>query len=121
MNMRYDLEERTTAFAKKIIDFAYTIPITPVTKSIIDQLVRAGTSIGANYREANEGSSRKDFLNKIRISKKETNETLHWLGLVAHAVVEKHGQSMVLWAEAHEFLLIFGKIIRSTTEGMTNS
>jgi len=66
-DMQYDLEERTTRFSEKIIDFARSIPLDDITKPLIVQLIKSGTSIGANYREANEGSSKRDFKNKIFI------------------------------------------------------
>ena len=65
--MNYDLEERTTVFGEKIMHFAKSIPLNDIIKPIIVQMVKSGTSIGANYREANEGSSKKDFRNKIFI------------------------------------------------------
>ena len=109
--MKYDLEVRTTNFGEKIIDFVKTLPYNAITRPIIDQIVRSGTSIGANYREANEASSKKDFRNKIFISKKESNETGHWLRLIARAVPPKYETAKILWEEAHEYTLIFGKIL----------
>jgi len=73
-------------------------------------LLRAATSIGANYCEANASSSRRDFRNKIFISKKETNETKHWLRMLAKTNPEKTSQCRILWQEAHELHLIFQKI-----------
>ena len=113
--MKYDLEERTTKFGEKIIKFAQSIKLDEITKPLVVQLVKAGTSIGANYREANEGSSKKDFRNKICISKKESNETTYWLRLIAKAVPEKYKEAKILWGEAHEYTLIFGKIVRKTS------
>jgi four helix bundle protein len=114
--MNYDLEERTTSFGEKVIRFAQRLPNTHITRPLITQLIEAGTSIGANYREANEASSKKDFRNKIFISKKESNETNHWLRLIAVAVPQMSEEAKVLWSEAHEFTLIFGKIISSTAK-----
>lgn len=111
--MKFDLERRTTLFGEKIIDFVRTIRLDEITKHLAGQLVRSGTSIGANYREANEASSRKDFRNKIFISKKESSESEHWLHLIARALPTKRDEAAMLSAEAHEYILIFGKIIRS--------
>ncbi len=94
--MKYDLEERTTKFGEKIIEFVRTIKLDDITKPLVIQLVRAGTSIGANYREANEGSSKRDFRNKICISKKESNETQHWLRMIAKAIPEKTKEAKIL-------------------------
>ena len=81
--MKYDLEERTAKFGERIIDLCKRIPKNTVNNPIISQLVRAGTSIGANYSEANGASSRKDFANKIFICKKEAIETKYWLRMLA--------------------------------------
>ena len=76
--MNYDLEERTAKFGEGIIKFCKLIKYNDINRPLINQLVRSATSIGANYMEANQGSSRKDFKNKIRICQKEANETKHW-------------------------------------------
>lgn len=73
-------------FSKDIVDFARKISENSITKSLISQLVRSGTSVGANYCEADEASSKKDFINKLCISKKEVKETKYWLQLIAHTV-----------------------------------
>ncbi len=70
--------------------------------------------MGANYCEATEGESKKDFIHKISICKKETKETKHWLRLLAKSNPEKREAVRLLWKEAHELLLIFSKIIRSS-------
>jgi four helix bundle protein len=75
----YDLEERTARFGEAIIDFAKRIPRGPLTDRIIDQLVGAGTSVGANYNEADDSVSKKEFLKCIGTCKKETRETKHFL------------------------------------------
>jgi len=72
---KYDLEERNAAFGENIIEFAKTIPQNPITIPLITQLVKAGTSIGANYYEADCAETKKDFEHKIGISKKESKET----------------------------------------------
>ena len=109
----YDLEERTTKFSETIIDFCKKLPQTTITKPLINQLIRSATSISANYCEADEAVSKKDFINKIAIANKETKETKHWLRLIAHAIPQMKKQSRVLWKEAQEFNLIFAAIIRS--------
>jgi len=110
---KYDLEDRTTKFAKEIINFSVKIPKNPITSPLINQLVRSGTSIGANYCEADEASSKKDFANKICISKKEAKETRYWLKIVSHTVPELSSESDRLWREAQELNLIFATIIRN--------
>jgi len=76
---KYDLEERTAKFGETIIEFCKSLKQDAISKPIISQLVRSGTSVGANYMEANGASSKQDFRNKIFICKKEAQETKHWL------------------------------------------
>ena len=85
-----------------------------ITIPIIDQLIRAGLSIGANYCEANGASSKKDFKNKIFICKKESKETKYWLRMLARSVKELTYECRVLWQEAQELTMIFSKIAFNT-------
>jgi len=114
----YDLEKRTLDFSGKLIIFCKSCPKDVTTIPLINQLIRSGTSIGANYREANGASSRKDFQNKIFICKKESKETLYWLELIGKVIddekLKKECES--LWQESKEFILIFGKIAYSTKQ-----
>src|SRR5437762_3201789 len=82
----FDLEERTARFGEAIIAFAKKVPITPVTSPLIKQLICAGTSVGANYCEANDAESKKDFRHKIGICRKESKESKYWLRMIASAV-----------------------------------
>ncbi len=109
---KYDLEERTAQFSKRIIDLGKRCPQNIITTPILNQLIRCGTSIGANYNEANGASSRKDFMNKIFICKKESRETKYWLRLLAHALEGDlyKNECRELWKEAQEYNLIFSKI-----------
>lgn len=109
---KYDLEERTAKFGEKIIEFAKKVPKNVVTLPIISQLVRAGTSVGANYCEADGAESKKDFRHKIGICKKEAKETKHWLRMIAKAAPELADEARVLWKEAQELTLIFSSIVR---------
>lgn len=111
--MNYNLEERTAKFGEDIIDFVKTLERNAINSSLISQLVRAATSIGANYMEANQASSKKDFKNKIYICRKEANESKHWLRMVAKANPDKAISCRKLWKEAHELTLIFAKISKS--------
>ena len=112
--MKYDLEERTAKFGEDIISFAKKMQKNDVTRPLIKQIVRSGTSIGANYMEANQASSKKDFRNKIKICVKEANETKHWLRMISTADGEVKDACKELWKEAHELTLIFAKIARTT-------
>jgi four helix bundle protein len=113
-DINYDLEERTARFAERVIDFARTIKETAINKRIITQLVGAAGSVGANYCEATEAESKKDFIHKIGICKKEVKESKHWLRLLARSNPENKEEIRELWKEAQELLLIFSKISRSS-------
>jgi four helix bundle protein len=110
---KYDLEERTANFAKADIKYCSGIPKNPVTIPLISQLVRAATSIGANYCEANGASSKRDFINKIFICKKESKETKYWIQLIAETQEIKKEEPRLLWREAQELTMIFSKIAGS--------
>ena len=109
----YDLEERTARFGEHVIELCRTIPATHLTRSIVDQLIRSSTSVGANYMEANGASSRKDFRNKIHICKKEVQETKHWLRMLASAAPDNKPDIQRVWTESEELTRIFGKITAS--------
>jgi four helix bundle protein len=111
---RKDLGERTACFGEAVIGFVKRVPITPLTSSLIDQLVRAATSVGANYCEADDAESRKDFKHKITICLKEIKETKHWLRMMAAVVPELREDARTIWQEAKELNLIFAAIRRST-------
>ena len=107
--MKLDLEERTIKFGKAIVKFSYNTEKHQVINKIIDQLVRSGTSIGANYMEAINASSKKDFKNKIFICKKEAQETRYWLIILEDYV--KNTELIYLKQECYELNLIFQKIV----------
>jgi len=109
----YDLEERTACFGEAVIDFAKTIPQSPVTNRIIGQLVGAATSVGANYVEADDAVSKREFLKNIGTCKKEARETKLFLRMAVRAVPELKARARILWLEAKELHLIFSKIWRS--------
>jgi four helix bundle protein len=110
---KYDLEERTAKFAEEIVEFCKSIKKNDINKSIITQLVRSGTSIGANYCEADGAESGKDFKHKISICKKESKETKYWLRIIVKSNPETKEKSRELWREAQEFTLIFSAILLS--------
>jgi four helix bundle protein len=109
----YDLEERTARFGEALIDFANIIPRTPVTRRLIEQLVGCGTSVGANYCEADDAVSKKEFRLRCGTCKKEARETKYFLRMVVRAVPELKPQARPIWQEAKELHLIFAKIWRS--------
>jgi four helix bundle protein len=110
----FDLEERTARFGENVIHFTKTVSRNPVTIPLISQLVRAGTSVGANYCEADDAVSKKDFKNKIGICRKEARETKFWLRMIVAAKPELKIEARTLWQEAKELHLIFAAIWRKS-------
>ena len=113
-NKKYDLEERTAKFGEDIIEFAKSIQKNPVTLPIISQLIKAGTSIGANYCEADCAETKKDFIHKLGICKKESKETRYWFRMVVEADSNKKEEARRNWQEANELNLIFSSIVNKT-------
>lgn len=113
-NKKYDLEERTAKFAENVIDLVKKLPKNVINNKPIEQVVGSSGSMSANYCEANEAESKKDFIHKIGICKKETKETRLWIRLLAHANPEHTKDLRELWKECQELLLIFSAIIRSS-------
>jgi len=111
---KYNLEERTAKLGEEIIKFAKKISKNAITLPLITQLIKAGTSIGANYCEADDAESKKDFQHKIGICKKEARETKHWLRMIAVSNPELKKEARRLWTEAKELNLIFNAIIYSS-------
>ena len=113
-DLAFDLEERTARFGEAVIQFAKKIPFNPINNRLIDQLVGAGTSVGANYCEANDAFSRKDFKHKIGTCRKEAKETQFFLRMIAIAEPGLKADAHALWLEARELNLIFSAIWRRT-------
>ncbi|EKE24952.1 MAG: hypothetical protein ACD_5C00347G0009 [uncultured bacterium] len=111
---KYNLEERTAVYGENIVAFCKSIKQDTITRPIIAQLIRSGTSIGANYCEANNASSKKDFRNKIFICKKEAQETKYWLRIIAGCTNERKEEIRKYWQETQELTMIFQKIINSS-------
>ena len=109
---RNDLEKRTKAFAVRIIRFVAGLPWNKVSDVTGHQLLKAGTSIGANYREANRAESKNDFIHKIAIVEKEAAETQYWLELISDANIGDAEARRWLLQESTELLAIFTTIRR---------
>jgi len=107
----YDLQKRTARFSEEIIKFSLNLSDDTVVRPLKSQLVRSGTSIGANYCEATDAESTRDFIHKIGICKKEANETKYWLHMIAIAVPSNAEKARELWREVQELNLIFQKSI----------
>jgi four helix bundle protein len=108
----FNLEERTAQFGEAVIAFAKKIPGSAVNNRLISQLVGAGTSIGANYCEANDCVSKKDFKKSIGTCRKEAKETRFFLRMIATAEPSLKDEARKLWKEAKELNLIVGAIWR---------
>ncbi len=108
----YDLEERTARFGEDVIDWCKTLPKNDVTKRLIPQLVGAGTSVGANYCEADCAESSKDFVHKMAIANKEVKESKHFIRMLGKACPDYAPHGRILWKEAKELNLILITIIK---------
>ena len=111
INKSAQFEQRLLNFSEDVIEICKLIKGTTITRPIISQFIRSGTSIGANYCEANNASSKKDFRNKICICKKEAQETKYWLKLLLRTDPNLKEKIDQLHQECHEYSLIFQKII----------
>ncbi len=109
---KFDLEERTAKFGEEVIRFCKKIPRSPITDPLITQLVKCGTSAGANYCEADDAESKEDFKHKIGICKKESREAKHFIRMIVVAIPELKEEARKLWQEAKELNLIFNAIYK---------
>jgi four helix bundle protein len=109
--LKFDLEDRTTEFARKVIQLCKELPKDLINQRLIPQIVGSSGSIGANYREANDSLGKKDFILRLKISRKEAKETCHWLILLKEANPEKSNEIDMLLQEATELKNIFSSII----------
>lgn len=103
------MERVSSSLRKKVIKNTITIPL-------INQIIRSGTSIGANYCEADCAESRKDFEHKLGLCTKEAKETKHWLRMITKAVLEINTDAKLLWKEANELQRIFLAIIKKSKQ-----
>jgi len=110
---RKELEERTRRFAVDVIRFAGGFSSSSAGRVVSTQLLKSGTSIGANYREANRGVSRRDFAHRIGIAEKEASETCYWLEICSEAGLGASDACQALLQEANELLAIFTSVGRS--------
>jgi four helix bundle protein len=111
---RYDLEDRTFKFAKRCRAFVRSVPRTVTTLDDVRQLVRSSGSVAANYIEANEALSKKDFRMRIKIARKEAKESALWLRLLGTAPKVDAAEQTALHSEAVELTRIFSAILRKT-------
>jgi four helix bundle protein len=113
---QYDLEDRTFEFARRIRAFVKKLPKSLANIEDSRQLINASGSVGANYIEANEALSKKDFVMRIKICRKEAKESRYWLQLIdAGGNIELENERQELTTEAQELTHIFGSIVTKST------
>lgn len=113
-NKKYDLEERTALFAERVRSFCLKVPKNIANQEYLPQLIRSGSSPGANYIEANENIGDKDFLMKIKTCRRESKEAKYWLRLIiTDNSSEMENERAALMQEAKEFVLIFTAILKN--------
>ena len=112
---QYDLEDRTFEFAQRCRNFVNKLPKTLCNREDASQLIRSSGSIGANYIEANEAISKKDFVHRIKISRKEAKETIFWLRLINIGTIQSlKKEQEELIEEVIELMKIFSSIMRKS-------
>jgi four helix bundle protein len=110
-----DLAERLFEFAVRVIEFLKTLPYTPENKTIRTQLSKSSCSAGANYEESQSGSSKPDFINKVRISLREMRESNFWLRIIKRTVKEANASEVdYLIKESAELKSILGSIVQKS-------
>ncbi|OGZ67531.1 MAG: four helix bundle protein [Candidatus Staskawiczbacteria bacterium RIFCSPHIGHO2_02_FULL_34_10] len=110
---RYDLGDRTLEFAKRVVAYVNRLPRTIANIEVGKQLVRSSGSVGANYIEAEESLSRKDFCMRIKISRKEAKESRYWI-LISEPIAQQQLEKDILVQEGTELTKIFGAIIEKS-------
>ena len=113
---KFDLEARTTEFAKRIIRLCQALPKNPINYRLIGQITGSAGSVGANYREANDALGKKDFIHRLRIARKEAKETIHWLELIEEANHELIDRMKLIKQEAKEIKNILSAIIGKSSD-----
>jgi four helix bundle protein len=110
----FNLAERTADFGERTIRLVQTVRRNPIVSPLISQLVRAATSIGANYVEADEAGSKKEFRYRISLCRREARETQYWLRMISTADPTLKDPARRLWTEARELVLILETIHRKS-------
>jgi four helix bundle protein len=111
--------ERTAKFGETVIDLCLALETNPVVKPLISPFVRSANSIGANYCEADDAETPRDFRHKIALCRKESRETMHWCRMLARACPSHKTPIRALWKEADELNKIFSSIFRKTNPATT--
>lgn len=109
--IKYDLEERTLIFAKRILKMTKALPKDQINQYYVNQIIRSGSSVGANYREANDALGKKDFIHRAKIARKESKETTYWLELIIEHNPDFESRVRPLLQENIELTKILSAII----------
>ena len=112
-----EMKDRTKAFALRVIRLAESLPITPTTNVIRNQMVRCGTSVGANYRAACRAKSRPDFIAKMGIVEEEADESSYWIELLIDAGIVNAKRVADLLQEGNEIVSIVVSSIKTARTG----
>jgi four helix bundle protein len=112
---KYDLVSRVEMFGISVISFAKQIPKNTINLPLISQFIRAGTSVGANYCEADDAESRKDYIHKVGVAKKEARETTYWLKMIIAAEPNLKNNALIIYQEAKELNLIMNAIVKKVS------
>jgi four helix bundle protein len=116
-----DLERRTKAFALRVIGFVGSLPKDKAADVLGYQVLKSGTAVGANYREANRAESRKDFIHKIGIVEKEASETQYWLELLEESHIGSAPDRQWLLRESGQLVAIFTRVGKTAKSNIANS
>jgi len=111
---KFDLEERTTEFAQRVIRLCKKLPRNPINDRLVGQAVGSSGSIGANYREANDALGKKDFIHSLKIARREAKETIHWLILLQEANPERMNEFQDVINEGNEYKNILSSIVHKS-------
>ncbi len=114
MTQEFNLEKRSTDFAKSVVRYCKSLPQNSVNERLVGQAVGAAGSIGANYREANDALGKKDFVQRLKIARREAKECIHWLELVREANAERDKEALPLLKECEELKNILSAIINKS-------
>ncbi len=112
-NKKYDLEDRTLKFAKDCIDLCKLLVRDTINIELVSQLIRSSGSVGANYREANDSTTKKDFFHRIGICRREAKESKYWLELLSHSNQKFSDKIEPLSDEALQLARIFASIVEN--------
>lgn len=108
----FDLEKRSTEFARQVVRLCKRLPRNPINDRMTGQAVGSAGSVGANYREANDALGKKDFVHRLKISRKESKESIHWLELIEEANPDFRDDVSILIREATELRNILSSILK---------